>query len=165
MKLRVEQWERIDLKGMLMVKKRVISAGVVVPRLAANGDVEVLLQLKRKYNEWEFPGGKLDGTEETIQTARRELVEETGIQATSLEFVTYIDHGDKYCCLMFVARKWHGTPSLVEPDKHSVLGWFPLYDLPKPLTKAAEASIWAGALRPLYEEAKLTADEVEFSLC
>lgn len=147
------------------MKKRVISAGVIVPRLAANGDIEVLLQLKRKYNEWEFPGGKLDGTEETIQTAHRELIEETRVEATALEFITYIDHGDKYCCLMFLAHKWRGTPSLVEPDKQSVLGWFPLYALPKPLTKAAAASVRAGVLRPLYEKANLTADEVETALC
>jgi 8-oxo-dGTP diphosphatase len=146
---------------MLMAKKRIISVGLIVPRVAANGDVEVLLQFKRKYNEWEFPGGKLDGIEPTHICGRRELYEEVNIVAEELEFVTYVDHGNKYCCLMFIVRNGTGDATVAEPDKQSVVGWFPLYELPKPLTRATAASIKAGALRPLYDEAGLTADDVE----
>jgi len=151
----------INLKGQLIAKKRIVSVGLIIPRKAANDDVEVLLQLKRKYNEWEFPGGKLDGTEPIHICGCRELYEEVNLVAEELEFVTYVDHGNKSCCLMFIVRNSTGDATVAKPDKQPVVGWFPLYELPKPLTKATKAAIKTGALRPLYDEACLIADDVE----
>jgi len=142
-----------------MPKKRVISAAVIVVRTADNG-IEVLLQLKRKFQQWEFPGGKLDGIERVRKCAKRELYEETGIIAEELEFVTYVDHSG-YCCLMFIATKWSGFACVMEPDKHSIVGWFPLQNLPDSLTKAAKASVKVGALRPLYNKAGVNIADVE----
>lgn len=144
-----------------MPKKRVISAAVIVARTTSEGDLEVLLQLKRKFQQWEFAGGKLDGTEKTVKCACRELYEETGLVAEELEFVTYTDHGDDYCCLLFIATKWSGFACVMEPDKHSIVGWFPLHNLPDSLTKAARASVKAGALRPLYNKAGVDIADVE----
>lgn len=126
---------------------RKISAGIVVLRLPpGTHELEVLLQFKREYNEWEFPGGKLDGAETSEQCARRELWEETGIEARELEQLFYIDHRDKFGCIMFVTGDWAAIPRLKEPDKHSALGWFKLDALPTPLTKDTQASIEAGCL-------------------
>ncbi|MHC4188434.1 MAG: NUDIX domain-containing protein [Planctomycetota bacterium] len=132
---------------------RQISAAVVVPRGIVAKSSEVLMQFKNKGREWEFPGGKLDGSETAPECARRELFEETRIQALELEQLFYIDHqnkfGDKFGCVMFLVTAWTGTPALAEPNKQSVIGWFALDALPKPLTKATQDSIDAGCLEPL----------------
>jgi len=78
----------------------------------------------------------LNGIEPTHICGRRELYEEVNIVAEELEFVTYVDHGNKYCCLT-------------------------LYNFPKPLTQDTAASIKAGVFRPLCDEAGLTAVDVE----
>jgi 8-oxo-dGTP pyrophosphatase MutT (NUDIX family) len=128
---------------------RQISAGVVVVRINAAGTKEVLLQFKRKYNEWEFPGGKLNGTETAKECAKRELWEETGIDSVNLEQLFYIDHRDAFGCVMFLVYNRGIIPRLREPDKHSAIGWFGIDALPTPLTKDTEASIDKGCLQGL----------------
>lgn len=136
---------------------RRISAGIIVTRKNTHGEIEVLMQLKRKkevslglyYTEWEFPGGKLDGTETAAECARRELWEEIGIEAKELNQLLYIDHQDKFGCVMFFAAQWNGTPQLKEPDKQPAIGWFALDSLPTHLTLDAKASIEAGVLEGL----------------
>jgi len=48
----------------------------------------MVLLLKRRHTEfWEFPGGGVDFGEEPLFSAKRELKEETGLEATGIEFV------------------------------------------------------------------------------
>lgn len=128
---------------------RRISAGIIVTWKNIHGEIEVLMQFKRKDSEWEFPGGKLDGTETAAECARRELYEETGIEAIELNQLLYVDHHDEFGCVMFSTSKWSGTPSLGEPDKQPAIGWFALTSLPRYLTPDAKTSIKAGVLEGL----------------
>jgi len=41
---------------------------------------------------WEFPGGKVEGTESAKDACRREIEEETGIRVEVLDYMTHIDH-------------------------------------------------------------------------
>jgi 8-oxo-dGTP diphosphatase len=50
--------------------------GVVVRR--TDNDHEVLLVHRPRYDDWSFPKGKRDGDETDEDTARREVLEETG---------------------------------------------------------------------------------------
>ena len=45
----------------------------------------------RNYYSWEFPGGRRDGQETSVETAKRELLEETGLSAKSLEVLGSLD--------------------------------------------------------------------------
>ena len=48
----------------------------------------MVLLLKRRHTDfWEFPGGGVDFGEEPVYSARRELKEETGLEASGIEFV------------------------------------------------------------------------------
>lgn len=97
-----------------------------------NQDHEVLLLKSEKRGTWEFPGGKQDGTETLVQCARRELLEETGLEVGYLELVGYSDAGNKHLVVFFRSHT-QGTPEVREPDKHSKLEWFKLDELPSPL--------------------------------
>ena len=60
-----------------MIKEK--SCGVVLYRFADSGSVEILL-LHYPGGHWDFPKGHMEEGEKEIQTALRELEEETGIK-------------------------------------------------------------------------------------
>lgn len=57
---------------------RRLSAGVVVVRDTSDGPRYLLL---RAYRHWDFPKGMVEAGEEPLAAARREVAEETGIDA------------------------------------------------------------------------------------
>jgi len=56
------------------------AAGGVVWRSAGDGEREVLLVHRPKYDDWSLPKGKADSGERAEQTALREVEEETGLR-------------------------------------------------------------------------------------
>lgn len=81
-----------------------VAVGVVCLKTAASGQVEALL-IRRgrppRKGQWSVPGGKAEWGESIMDTARRELLEETGIKA---------DIGPLL-----------GVYEIIEPDYHYVL--------------------------------------------
>jgi len=71
------------------------AAGGVVWRRRADGDVEVLIVHRGRYDDWTFPKGKNDPGETDEACALREVEEETGILASlgeELSPTRYVDH-------------------------------------------------------------------------
>ena len=63
-------------------------------RPADNGDVEVLVVHRPRYDDWSIPKGKVDPGERDEDAARREVEEETGYLCTlgdELTTVRYVD--------------------------------------------------------------------------
>ena len=143
--------------------KRKISSSVIVARINADGGVEVLLQFKRKYANWEFPGGKLDGNETTKECAQRELIEKTDINAQSLYYRTHVE-GRTFLNMVFWANKWSRTPKLMGPDKHPALAWYPIDALPEPLALGwyTATAVKQGALRCVADMVLSEANPCEF---
>jgi ADP-ribose pyrophosphatase YjhB (NUDIX family) len=88
---------------------------------------------------WGLPGGKIDFGEPARETARREILEELGIEieVTGLACISEIlDQGDgrHWVSPIFFARVVSGTPRLMEPEKHGGFGWYALDALPPQLT-------------------------------
>ena len=114
----------------------VVAAGVLVRR----GDA-VLLQRRRDDGAWGLPGGGLHPGETLEQTARRELLEETGLTAGALTLV------DVYSGPEFVVRYPDGFAAYVvgatyatddiegdpvaDGDETLELRWFDGADLPR----------------------------------
>ena len=55
------------------------AAGGVVWRPGADGDIEVALIHRPRYDDWSLPKGKLDRGEDLLTAAVREVREETGL--------------------------------------------------------------------------------------
>ena len=56
----------------------------VIPYRYRNGETEFLL-IQHKAGHWSFPKGHPEPGESDLQTARREFLEETGIQAVTID--------------------------------------------------------------------------------
>jgi len=70
----------------------------VVWRRAANGDVEVVLVHRPRYDDWSLPKGKVDPGETDEQAALREVLEEASVEAAlgaELPTTTYLDRSGK----------------------------------------------------------------------
>ncbi|MFN3911265.1 NUDIX domain-containing protein [Hyphomonas sp.] len=88
---------------------------------------------------WGLPGGKIDFGERAMDTARREIAEELGIEIEILHLACIaetIDCGDgrHWIAPVYEARIVSGTPQNLEPEKHGGWGWFALDQLPTVLT-------------------------------
>jgi 8-oxo-dGTP pyrophosphatase MutT (NUDIX family) len=64
------------------------AAGAVVFRRTERG---VRLLVLRAYRNWDFPKGRIEPGESELEAARREVAEETGLEALDFPF------GEEYC--------------------------------------------------------------------
>ena len=83
---------------------------------------------------WGIPGGHLETGELMIETAKRELSEETGIKATHFKFSNIVNDprsNGHYIHIGFIAENPIGEPRVTEPDRFDEWRWFPLDNLPK----------------------------------
>lgn len=84
-----------------------------------------------------FPGGHLEHLESFEDAARRETLEECGLEIDNIRFmhVANIDtYAPKhYVNIGFVADWKSGEPCLLEPEKCEGWDWYPLEALPQPL--------------------------------
>ena len=100
---------------------------------------------------WAFPGGKSDPGEHPSDTVRRELLEETGLAARSVQPVAWTSDvfadADMHFVTLHHLVDAVGEPAVREPDKVEVWRWYPWNELPEPLFAPA-ASLIARGWRP-----------------
>jgi ADP-ribose pyrophosphatase YjhB (NUDIX family) len=121
----------------LIVNNPGVGCGLVFLR-----DAHILLLQRRKSPEagaWGIPGGKVDFLETAEQAVRREALEETGLSASVMELLGLSEqlfHSEQqhWLGLLFLAKEFTGEVQLLEPEKHGGIDWFPLDNLPTPLT-------------------------------
>jgi ADP-ribose pyrophosphatase YjhB (NUDIX family) len=114
-----------------MVKKDIGAAGVV---LNAQGQVLLVRQSYGKFN-WELPGGAAEANESIVETAQREVKEETGwsVVAQQMTGVYYQPHDDS---VHFVFRcELLADAPVSQPDAEvTEIGYWPLENLPRPIS-------------------------------
>jgi 8-oxo-dGTP diphosphatase len=89
-------------------------------------------------NTWSVPGGHLELNESWEQCAKREVMEETGMNITNVRFLTATNDifkkESKHYATIWVYSDWQsGAPAIIEPDKFIRMEWHDFKTLPAPL--------------------------------
>ena len=119
-----------------------LNGSVTVVRDASGA---VLLQ-HRSDGRWGLPGGLMELGESCEETARRELWEETGVEADELrllgvysgrQYFCRVKNGDEFYCVTaaYEAVRWHGEPR-VHDGESTALGWYRPDALPENMVKS-----------------------------
>lgn len=131
------------------VKSVRVGVGVIVVKDKA------LLLGKRKGSHgsetWAPPGGHLEFGETPDECAKRELLEETGLEALKCVLGPrsndYFQKENKHYITLFVfAKEFSGQPKVLEPEKCAEWRYFPISDLPHPLFLPLESMLSSGRL-------------------
>ena len=119
---------------MKMEKIIKVGVGVLVVK-----DGKVLLHKRYgSHGEGEYasPGGHLEFGESISNCAKRETMEEAGIEIKNIKFLFYknmTDYSQKHYAHINVLADWaSGEPKNMEPEKGGEWGWYDLNNLPSP---------------------------------
>jgi len=87
---------------------------------------------------WSVPGGHLEFGESFEDTARREVLEETGVEIVNVRFggITndiFESDGKHYVTIWMLSDWKYGEERIMEPDKCVAQKWAIFEDLPAPL--------------------------------
>lgn len=101
--------------------------------LAMNEQDEVVLVGQWRYSvnrySWELPrGGSHPGEPDMLEVARRELVEETGVQAALWEFLGTVDNGNGVANdvqSLYLASDLTYTEMSLDPEEDITVAWKP----------------------------------------
>jgi mutator protein MutT len=88
---------------------------------------------------WEFPGGTVEFGEGIREAIIREFQEEYGMEIKVHKLLGVFDHilaeeKQHWLSVTFIGKHVGGTPYIMEPDKCNDIGWFPVNQLPRPLS-------------------------------
>lgn len=125
------------------IQRPKVGVGVMIIR-----DGRILLA-KRKGShgegEFAFPGGHLEYMESFCECAKRETMEECGIEIKNIQFrflANVVKYSPKHYVHVGLLADWKsGEPKVLEPDKSEFWQWYDLDNLPKPIFEMCKLSI------------------------
>ncbi|MES3005179.1 MAG: NUDIX domain-containing protein [Patescibacteria group bacterium] len=125
-----------------MENENIVKVGIGVMILK---DGKVLLG-KRKgshaVGEYAFPGGHFEYMESFTESAKREVMEEAGIEIDNINFLRLLNlktYAPKHYVDIGLIADWKsGEPQVMEPNKCEGWGWYDLDNLPSPLFSGLE---------------------------
>ena len=115
------------------------TAGAVVYRKNAQGIEYLLLQSTNKGNFWGFPKGHVEGNETLLETAQREIREETSLVLpidTSFSVYTEYDlpNGNRKHMTLYTAELSEDEDLHLQAEEIKNAGWFDYQDARQRLT-------------------------------
>lgn len=120
-----------------------VGVGVMIVK---NGAV-LLAQRKGSHGagEYAFPGGYLEYMEAFECCARRETLEECGIEIENIRFqfvANVTAYAPKHYVHIGLLADWkRGTPEVLEPEASGPWEWYPLDHLPQPLFEMCRLAV------------------------
>lgn len=92
--------------------------------------------------EYSFPGGHLEYMESFEDCAKRETLEEAGIEIQNIKFqylANVTHYAPKHYVHIGLTADWKsGEPKIMEPDKCNGWEWYDINNLPKPLFRMCQ---------------------------
>lgn len=127
-----------------------LSAGATV--VVTNQKNKILLNLRSDTNTWGIPGGAIELGETIVETAARELFEETGLKAVNYRLLTVFSGKDYYfrypngdelysVVVLFKAENVYGNLQINDNESY-LLKYFNLNELPELESRAAKIIEW-----------------------
>ncbi|NIK75525.1 8-oxo-dGTP pyrophosphatase MutT (NUDIX family) [Paenibacillus castaneae] len=111
---------------------KLLGAAAII--LDAEGRV---LLVKHSYgkNNWDLPGGKSEKNESAEETAKREVLEETGLEVT-VEQLTgiYYDPSNDMHHFVFISNNVHNQEPIPSSPEILACKYYSIDDLPKPIS-------------------------------
>lgn len=102
------------------------SCGAIVYR-KSHGNTEILLIKHVNSGHWSFPKGHVEGDETELETAKREIMEETGIDVildpTFRETVTYSPKKDTHKVVVYFLAKAKNFDFIAQEEEISEIRW------------------------------------------
>jgi 8-oxo-dGTP diphosphatase len=97
------------------------------------------------HGEYAFPGGHLEYMESFEDCARRETMEECGLELKNLRFqflANVSEYAPKHYVHIGLLADWAaGQPELLAPEESEDWNWYELDNLPQPLFKMAKLAL------------------------
>ena len=123
--------------------------GVGVGAFILNDKGEVLLQKRAVPAEkdcWCIPGGRLEWYEKLEAAVVRETKEETDLDIEIVKLLGICNHiiemeKSHWVAVSYLCKVKSGVAKIMEPNKASDLGWFPIDNLPDKLTITTKQAI------------------------
>jgi len=121
------------------MKKGVDYIGVGVGAIIVNEERKLFLakrgrEARNESGKWEFPGGGVEFGDTLVDTLKREIMEEYGIQIEVGRLLDVCDHiittehqhwvSPSYLCTVI-----KGEPKILEPHKCDEIGWFSVEEI------------------------------------
>ncbi len=137
---------------MSLTKK--IGVAVAISVYTSQGNPAYLVSQRKsgKYKDlWHFTGGHVEDGETLEEAAKREAMEETGLDVViGNPLLTYIDYEGDFICTIFAAQPTEvrrvndDLPDNPEPEKHS--DWIWVDAIPSPRFKGLDILVDRGIL-------------------
>ena len=130
--MKEEQRPKVGL-GVLVIKDGKVLMG---KRKGSHGE-----------GEWAWPGGHLEHMESFETCAKREVMEETGMEIENVRFNRIMNlkmYAPKHYVDIGLLADWKsGEPKVLEPNKCEEWQWFSFDELPSPRFSACDTAIEA----------------------
>jgi 8-oxo-dGTP pyrophosphatase MutT (NUDIX family) len=93
-----------DLRALIGHRRIILNGSAVI--VENEGGLILMQQRKYPHGRWALPGGLMELGESTIETAKRELLEETGLTIGELKLLG-VYSGKEYLCTAANGDEWY----------------------------------------------------------
>ena len=117
-----------DPEAVVVPERTVLAAGGVVHRVRKDGEREILIVHRPRYDDWSLPKGKLEPGEMESEAALREVFEETGFDTAlgpEMGAISYLDQQGRHKVVRYWAMTLRGGEFLAN-DEVDEAEWHPV---------------------------------------
>ena len=128
---------------MILVEKKMgVGVGVVLLKDGKillgkrNQDPKKAGSVFNSSGTWTLPGGKMEFGESFEETAKREVMEETGIEVKNLKLISVtndMSNAAHFVTIGFLSTEFEGSPIAREIEEITEWKWFGMNGLPSPM--------------------------------